>query len=72
MHFEILLFKKGKNATLAAEKICNIYEYDAILVRVAQRCIWFERFRSENFDLDVKIKIQLLEKSIKSWISIKN
>ena len=59
--FKILLFEKEKNATLTADKICNIYEHDAVL-RVAQRCIWFERFRSGNFDLDVKIKISVTGK----------
>jgi len=42
-------YKKGKNATQAAKKICDVYGHDAVLVRVAQS--WFKRFQSENFDV---------------------
>jgi len=40
-------YKKGKNATQAAKKLCDVYGHDA--VRVAQ--IWFKRFQPENFDI---------------------
>jgi len=42
-------YKKGKTATQAVKKICNVYEYDAVSVRVAQS--WFKRFQSGNFDV---------------------
>jgi len=35
-------YKKGKNTTLAAKKICDVYGHDAISVRGAQS--WFKRF----------------------------
>ena len=41
--------KKGKNATQAAKKICDVYGPSAVSVRVAQ--IWFKRFQSGNFDV---------------------
>jgi len=49
--FDILKFyyKKGKNTTKAAKKICDVYGYDAVSVRVAQS--WFKRFQSGNFDV---------------------
>lgn len=40
-------YKKGKNATQAAKKICDVYGHDALSVRVAQS--WFKRFQSRNF-----------------------
>ncbi|KAJ0179306.1 hypothetical protein K1T71_005018 [Dendrolimus kikuchii] len=42
-------YKKGKNATQAAKKICDVYGPNAVSVRVAQ--IWFKRFQSGNFDI---------------------
>ncbi|XP_020298171.1 histone-lysine N-methyltransferase SETMAR-like, partial [Pseudomyrmex gracilis] len=42
-------FKKGKNATQAAKKICDVYGHDAVSIRVAQS--WFKRFQSGNFDV---------------------
>jgi [histone H3]-lysine36 N-dimethyltransferase SETMAR len=42
-------YKKGKNATQAAKKICDVYGPSAVSVRVAQ--IWFKRFQSGNFDV---------------------
>jgi len=38
-------YKKRKNAT--AKKICDVYGYDAVSVRMAQS--WFKRFPSGNF-----------------------
>ncbi|CAF4798103.1 unnamed protein product [Pieris macdunnoughi] len=40
-------YKKGKNTTLAAKKICDAYGPSAVSVRVAQ--ILFKRFQSGNF-----------------------
>ncbi|KAJ0171889.1 hypothetical protein K1T71_012652 [Dendrolimus kikuchii] len=42
-------YKKGKNATPAAKKICDVYGPNAVSVRVAR--IWFKRFQSGNFDI---------------------
>ena len=42
-------YKKGKNATQAAKKICDVYGHDAVSIRVAQS--WFKRFQSGNFDV---------------------
>ncbi|KAJ0178217.1 hypothetical protein K1T71_006040 [Dendrolimus kikuchii] len=42
-------YKKDKNATQAAKKICDVYGPNAVSVRVAQ--IWFKRFQSGNFDI---------------------
>ncbi|KAJ0180769.1 hypothetical protein K1T71_004173 [Dendrolimus kikuchii] len=42
-------YRKGKNATQAAKKICDVYGPNAVSVRVAQ--IWFKRFQSGNFDI---------------------
>jgi len=40
-------YQKGKNATQAVKKICDVYGPSAVSVRVAQ--IWFKRFQSGNF-----------------------
>ncbi|KAJ0180544.1 hypothetical protein K1T71_003948 [Dendrolimus kikuchii] len=42
-------YKKGKNATQAAKKNCDVYRPNAVSVREAQ--IWFKRFQSGNFDI---------------------
>ncbi|KAJ0177787.1 hypothetical protein K1T71_006660 [Dendrolimus kikuchii] len=42
-------YKRGKNATQAAKKICDVYGPNAVSVRLAQ--IWFKRFQSGNFDI---------------------
>ena len=41
LHFYYL---KGKHASKATKKICDVYGADTLSVRVAQQ--WFERFRS--------------------------
>jgi len=62
-------YKKEKNATQAAKKICDIYGHDAVLVRMAQS--WFKRFQSENFDVkDAPLVDQSLENSMKLWIKL--
>ena len=40
-------YKKGKNATEVANKICNIYGHDAVSVRVVQS--WFKLIQCGNF-----------------------
>ena len=51
-------YKKGKNATQAAKKICDIYGPSAVSVRVAQ--IWFKRFQSGNFDVKMHVALVAL------------
>lgn len=41
-------YKKGKNATQAAKKLCDIHAPNAMSVRVTQSR--FKRFQFENFD----------------------
>jgi len=38
-----------QNAIQASKKICDIYEHDAVTVRVAQN--WSKRFQSGNFEV---------------------
>ena len=40
-------YKKGKNATNAANKISAVYRPNAVSIRVAQ--MWFKRLKSGNF-----------------------
>jgi len=42
-------YKKGKNATQAAKKICDVHGHDAVSVRVVAS--WFKHFQSRNFDV---------------------
>ncbi|XP_076765234.1 histone-lysine N-methyltransferase SETMAR-like [Xylocopa sonorina] len=49
-HFMLFFFRKGKNATQAANKICAVYGEDAVAERTMRK--WFPRFKAENFDLE--------------------
>jgi len=40
-------YKKGKTATQAAKKICDVYGHDAVCVAQS----WFKRFQSGNFNV---------------------
>ena len=42
-----IYYKKDKNATKAANKICAVYGPNAVSMRVAQ--MWFKRLKSGNF-----------------------
>jgi len=44
-----IYYKKGKTATQAAKKICDVYGHDVVSVRVVQS--WFKYFQSGNFDV---------------------
>ena len=44
-----LITKKGKNATQAAKKICDVYGHDVVSVLVVWS--WFKRFQSRYFDV---------------------
>ena len=46
-HIMVYHFKKGRNATQTAQKICGVYGSDAVTERVVQK--WFARFRSGDF-----------------------
>lgn len=45
-HFEVLL-QKEKNAIQAANKICDVYEPNSVLERVAKS--WVKHFQNGNF-----------------------
>ncbi|XP_076765043.1 histone-lysine N-methyltransferase SETMAR-like [Xylocopa sonorina] len=46
----LFFFRKGKNATQAANKICAVYGEDAVAERTMRK--WFPRFKAGNFDLE--------------------
>ena len=48
-------YKKGKNATNAANKICAVYGPNAVSIRVPQ--MWFKRFKSGNFNVKDEVRI---------------
>ena len=48
-YFTFLLLR-GKNATKAAEKFCEVYGPNTVTIRTAQR--WFDRFRSGVVDVE--------------------
>ena len=43
-HISRFYYPRGKNATKAAEEICEVYGPDTVTIRTAQR--WFDQFRS--------------------------
>ncbi|GBP27233.1 Histone-lysine N-methyltransferase SETMAR [Eumeta japonica] len=45
-------YKKGKNATQAAKKICDLFGPNAVSVRVGQN--WLKGFQSDHFDAKVE------------------
>lgn len=47
-------YKKGKNATNAANKICAVYGPNAVSIRLAQ--MWFKRFKSGNFSVKDEVR----------------
>jgi histone-lysine N-methyltransferase SETMAR len=47
-HCMLYEFKRGNNATVATNNICEVYP-DELDARTCQR--WFARFRKGNFDL---------------------
>ena len=49
-HILRFYYLRGKNATKAAEKICEVYGSDTVTIRTAQR--WFDRFRSGVVDVE--------------------
>ncbi|TLM46186.1 hypothetical protein FEC26_18845, partial [Acinetobacter baumannii] len=60
-------YKKGKNATQAAKKNCDVYGPSAVSVRVAQ--IWFKRFQSGNFDVkDARRSGLAYTKKLDIWV----
>ena len=44
LHVLRFYYLRGKNATKAAKKNCEVHETDTVTIRTAQR--WFDRFRS--------------------------
>ena len=49
-HILSFYFLRGKNATKAAEKFCEVYGPDTVTIRTAQRR--FDRFRSGVVDVE--------------------
>ena len=49
-HILRFYYLKGKNATKAAEKFCEVYAPDTVTIRTAQR--WLDRFRSGVVDVE--------------------
>ncbi|CAK9808456.1 Histone-lysine N-methyltransferase SETMAR [Anthophora quadrimaculata] len=49
-HLMLFFFRKGKNATQAANKICAVYGESAVAERTVRK--WFARFKAGNFDLE--------------------
>jgi len=45
-HILLFYYKKGKNVTQFAKKICSVYREDA-----TTSSNWFHRFRDKNFDV---------------------
>jgi len=53
VHFKHLMFffyRKDKNATQAANKICTVYGEDAVAERTVRK--WFARFKAGDFNLE--------------------
>lgn len=49
-HLMLFFFRKGKNATQAANKICAVYGEGAVAERTVRK--WFARFKARDFDLE--------------------
>ncbi|XP_050480294.1 histone-lysine N-methyltransferase SETMAR-like [Bombus huntii] len=49
-HLMLFFYRKGKNATQTANKICAVYGDDAIVDRTVRK--WFARFKVGDFNLE--------------------
>ena len=49
-HLMLFFYRKGKNATQAANKICAVYGEGAIAERTVRK--WFARFKAGDFNLE--------------------
>jgi len=49
-HLMLFFYRKGKNATQAANKICAVYGEDAVAERIVRK--WFARFKAGDFNLE--------------------
>ena len=49
-HLMLFFYRKGKNATQAANKICAVYSKSAVAQRTVRK--WFARFKAGDFNLE--------------------
>jgi len=49
-HLMLFFYRKGKNATQAANKICAVYGEGAVAERIVRK--WFARFKAGDFNLE--------------------
>ena len=49
-HLMLFFYRKGKNATQTANKICAVYGDGAIADRTVRK--WFARFKAGDFNLE--------------------
>jgi len=59
-------YKKGKNATQASKKICDVYGYDAVSVR-GTKLVQVFNLEISMSKMHLALVDQSLEKSMKSW-----
>jgi len=46
----LFFYRKGKNVTQAANKICAVYDEGAVAERTVRK--WFARFKADDFNLE--------------------
>ena len=54
-HLVLFFYRKGKNATQAANKICAVYDEGAVAERTVRK--WFARFKAADFLEDQKRRV---------------
>ena len=48
VHLMLFFYRKGKNITQAANKICAVYGEDAVAERTVRK--WFARFKADDLE----------------------
>jgi len=49
-HLMLFFYRKGKNATQMANKICAVYGEGAVAERTVRK--WFAKFKADDFNLE--------------------